>query len=357
MSRMRPFVWLAALWAVLGLAAPAGAQHFQPFIDPGYFQPDFQFFAPAEISDFGGGEPPNTGVYITYDRIYINVTRPDDPFSFNSETQGDFTWGNRFEAGYMTAERTGWQAVLLHIGGPNENFVNSDDTRFVTVDDASGTAITSDIVVPGGIDSINLLTTSSLELNKIWRRKEFHNGTVFEPLAGFRYMNVKDEFQRDEFDEVLINVPPNVNFLLHDIQRSHFENEMYGGQLGGRVFHQRGHWLLSAEFKFFALANFQSLQLIEEQITLEDPDPDDGVTVDIIGPDVVRQTIFQRADMFVWGGEVRGEAAYELTRDISLRFGFMFLDLGQGIGRGNVLRNNNQDVQYAGLTFGVTINR
>ena len=58
---IRPFVWLAAIVAVVGLAQAASAQHYQPFIDPGYFPSDFQFFAPAEVSEFGDGEPPNTG--------------------------------------------------------------------------------------------------------------------------------------------------------------------------------------------------------------------------------------------------------------------------------------------------------
>ena len=69
MSMIRPFAWLAMLVAIVGASASAHAQHFQPFIDPGYFgQPEFQFFAPPEVSDFSGGEPPNTGVYATYDR-------------------------------------------------------------------------------------------------------------------------------------------------------------------------------------------------------------------------------------------------------------------------------------------------
>jgi hypothetical protein len=54
---------------------------------------------------------------------------------------------------------------------------------------------------------------------------------------------------------------------------------------------------------------------------------------------------------------VRAEASYELTRDINLRFGMVFLDLGQGIGRSDNIRDNNEDVQIAGLTFGVTVNR
>jgi hypothetical protein len=56
-------------------------------------------------------------------------------------------------------------------------------------------------------------------------------------------------------------------------------------------------------------------------------------------------------------GEVRGEASYELTRDVNLRVGFVFLDMGQGIGRGDKLGQNNQAVQMAGVTFGFTVNR
>src|SRR5688572_7199506 len=107
MSLIRPYAWLAALLAVLGMAAEASAQHYQPFIDPGYFNPDFQFFAPAEVSAYSGGEPPNTGFYCDYDRVYINITRPDNEPSLFSQHQGDFTWGNRWELGYMTEDDTG----------------------------------------------------------------------------------------------------------------------------------------------------------------------------------------------------------------------------------------------------------
>ena len=88
---IRPFVWLAALLAVVSLAGTAQAQKYEPFIDPGYFgQPDFQFFAPAEVGDFGGEEPPNTGIYFDYDRLYVDVNRPDGEASLGSEFQGDF---------------------------------------------------------------------------------------------------------------------------------------------------------------------------------------------------------------------------------------------------------------------------
>src|SRR5205085_7840432 len=127
---------------------------------------------------------------------------------------------------------------------------------------------------------------------------------------------------------------------------------------------QRGHWLLSADVKMFACANFQSLRVINTQSILPNPDIQniDNTNADFInffqtGGDLNRQTHYYGATQFCWGGEVRGEASYELTRDINLRVGFVFLDLGQGIGRGDLMRLNNQAVQMSGVTFGFTVNR
>ena len=61
----------------------------------------------------------------------------------------------------------------------------------------------------------------------------------------------------------------------------------------------------------------------------------------------------------LFGGEVRGEASYELTRDINLRFGVTFLDLGQGIGRGDLLYVTEVFTRHPWITpltrFGVAV--
>ena len=57
MSLTRPYLWLAAVVAVVSLANVARGQHFdnfQPFIEPNTWNPDLQFFAPAEVDTFGG---------------------------------------------------------------------------------------------------------------------------------------------------------------------------------------------------------------------------------------------------------------------------------------------------------------
>jgi len=266
------------------------------------------------------------------------------------------------EIGYMKGDPSGWQAVLWHVNGPNEYFTNSEYIQRVTPTDGSGTPVLN-YLTPGGVDSLNALRMSVFELNKVWRLKPAHNNTTIEPFIGYRYMNVKDFFRRDTFTEVAVVFPPPREFLQNQTVLAQFENQMHGGQLGARFFRQRGHWLLSADIRFFAMANFQTLNRTNQFSFVPNPDYVlvDGLNLDVIqsglGGDVNRVTAYSRATQFVFGGEVRGEASYELTRDVNLRFGFVFLDLGQGIGRGDRLTFNNQAVQMAGVTFGFTVNR
>ena len=375
MSLIRPFAWLAAMLAVLGMSSSALAQHYQPFIDPAYFNPDFQFFAPAEVSAYSGGEPPNIGFYVDYDRFFINVTRPEGEPSLFSGFQGDFTWGNRYEIGYMTEEDTGWQLVHWNLSGPSKYATPTFQERLDVFNDDDDPPDDPDPILQDRnprwyilYDSVNTAKFGSLEVNKTWRRKEFHNGTIFEPLVGLRYMNFQDRYRRDDytrFDETPPPGPPppgqpnpavpNVEGEWEQLtrERAKFENAMFGGQLGFRYFGQRGHWLLSAELRAFAMQNFQTLNntllIRQTRYTAFNGDPEIELNF--------REEGYVGANEFVFGGEIRAEASYELTRDINIRFGGIFMDLATGIGRGNTIQTNNQDVQMAGLTFGFTVNR
>src|SRR5678815_5155805 len=87
MSLKSPFAWIAALMVVISTASVARAQTLpvshashvgiNPFIEPDRFDPDYQFFAPAEVDPYSGGEEPNVGFYAAYSRLYINVSRPE----------------------------------------------------------------------------------------------------------------------------------------------------------------------------------------------------------------------------------------------------------------------------------------
>jgi len=376
MSLIRPFAWLAAVLALLGTTSSALAQQHQPFIDPAYFHPDFQFFAPAEVSAYSGGEPANIGFYLDYDRMFLNITRGEGEPSLFSPYQGDFTYGNRYELGYMTEEDTGWQMVAWNISGPSKNIFLFQE-RIDRINDDDDPPDDPDPIIQDRnprryilTDSLNTAKFGSVEVNKTWRRKEFHNGSIFEPLVGLRYMNFLDKYRRDtytRFNETpaLPNPPgpgqpnpgdPNVEGEYEQLRQdlAKFENAMFGGQLGFRYFGQRGHWLLSAEMRAFVMQNYQSLY----NTTFIRQTRYDGLE----GSDVELE-LHSRADTitganeFVFGGEIRAEASYELTRDINLRFGAMFMDLARGIGRGNRINMNDQDVQMAGVTFGFTVNR
>jgi hypothetical protein len=273
------------------------------------------------------------------------------------------------ELGYMKGDPSGWQGVLWHVNGPNENIATASVNEVVQNVNPNQTA-TSQFLFPQEIQSLNNLKMTSFELNKIWRLKPYHNGTILEPLLGYRYFNVRDYYRRDHLTEVPFttsngqNNPGNDEFFLNATHLAQFINSMHGGQLGARLYRQRGHWTLSSELRFFALANFQLLKITDQQSLLPNPEINlvEGTQLDFInglgsGGDVNRQVNYHHATQFCWGGELRGDAAYELTRDINLRVGFVFLDLGQGIGRGDNLKFNNQAIQMAGVTFGFTVNR
>jgi hypothetical protein len=198
--------WLAAVVAVFGFAATASAEFGPLFIEPDYFDPDLQFFAPADIDYFGDPAEATTGWFFTYDRMYVAVSRPDNgprPWDL------DQTWGNRFDIGYMTEENGGWLFSTTHIDGP-------------TGEAASAKA-----------------SLSSFELNKVFRLEPtFHNGHI-EPFLGVRIVKFTD-----------YGVPP---IPLGDT----IENNMVMGQLGIRGWKNIGRWKVSTDIRSFNGVNFQ----------------------------------------------------------------------------------------------------
>jgi hypothetical protein len=215
-------------------------------------------------------------------------------------------------------------------------------------------------------NSINSATMSSFELNRVWRRKQFHNGGVFEPMVGVRYIQFNDFVRRDRYGRFFTNAaaqnlptpvptadgPAEVRL----VESTNWENNMLGGQLGFRLSKTYGHWNLSTEMRAFALQNWQFFTAQTHRKYTVYSGRGEGANV--LAEIVDRDRIYNNNAEFCWGGEVRGEAAYELTRDISLRVGFVFLDLGQGVARSNhPTAFTDQDVQMGGVTFGLTVNR
>jgi hypothetical protein len=407
MSRSRLLTWLAAVLSALSLVSSARAQKILPFIEPDAFKPDYQFFAPAEMDDYDGGPPAKTGFFFEYQRLYMAVSRPEGEASsggnptFATSTSfwdSDWSWGNRFEFGYMTEDQRGWLMTVTHVDGPNETFplLQESLNRWLQ-QGALGTGGTGQNANPALLpeftnrtrtfdpalldlqNSINVADYASVTLEKVCRRDTFHNGGVLETMLGGRFMRFNDYYQRDSFPfgnfGRFANMPdgsPSPNFPnfvvpngegpweVFDHRITQTENFMLGGQLGLRYLQTAGHWRTTIDVRAFACQNWVNQVTTVDRYNLRwatigtDTDPGDGQDLILTQR---ANPVFDRASEFVFGGEVRGQAAYSLTRDITLSIGFSFIDLGKGITRGSNLDRSHQDVQMGSVDFGFAVNR
>lgn len=374
---------LFGLATAILLSLPAFGQQHQPLIEPDYFQPDFQFFAPAEYNEYGGEPQPNTGWFFAYDRMYIYMTRPQQEQSY---TEGDFTWGNRFDVGYMTDENHGWLLTAINVGNPNAALVTNVErlNRWVELYDGGGGggggATTSTPVFPEQDrddpfwfdrrymvqQSLNFATYNGVELNKSFRLEPLHNGSILEPIMGLRYHIFRDWTQRQAYQRFTDDGTPVPNLPTPDIALDdatierlstdmwNYTNHLVGAQLGVRWYKKQTRWVLNGEFRAFAAQNFQSMFHEIAQVTTMGTVGTDSETIMTLNE---KARTYDHSDEFAFGCEVRAEAAYELTRDIALRFGCQVIEYGAGIGRGNNFSDNSQDLTLVGFTFGFTVNR
>lgn len=369
--------------AVLGLMVPrVGAQQtfhphnhtVNPFIDPLDFNPDFQWFAPADLGEFGQPPDPNTGWFGAFNRMYYWVPRPETEASY---TDGDFTWGNRVDIGYMTDENHGWWVSGIHVDGPQAfltliqpriNRYNPDDTT--TDDDVTEVFPVQDRndIYTGARDiflrqSLNVANISGFEINRTWRLDRLHYGGVLEPLIGFRFLQFRDYTQRSgyqRFDDTGVTNPfPNDTDVIEEITSSlsQWRNDMVGGQFGIRWSGQHNHWKLSSDWRIFAFNNFQNYQNIFDTYQILYDGVGDGSA--ITTEKYTQRVVYTHDAHFVYGTEVRTEAAFELTRDIAIMGGLQYLGMFQGIARGNRFSPGdlNQEVHTFGITFGASLNR
>ncbi|MHB8972767.1 MAG: hypothetical protein ACYC3X_23070 [Pirellulaceae bacterium] len=375
---------LAALVTALGLAANGQAQLFKPFAFPP-IESDFQFFAPADVDTYGGGPAEKTGWFADYDRLYINVQRPDNSY-IASDKMGDFTWGNRVDIGFVDDDQKGWICTVWNIDGPNKNDIVVTERLNRWMDTGVPTAAAifplddNNLRLTGSRDylvtnSINVADINNVELNRTWRLDQLHYGSRLTPFAGLRYVQFVDHFRRDTYQRYnnsgfpISSLPfwgtsdaAGLGGASAETERltselTSVQNDMLGGQLGVHWDKDYRRWNISGDFKAFALENFQNWNNVDRRVTTfygTAPVAMSDVPVAVVESEDGSSS--NNAE-FVFGMELRFDAAYRLTRDISLRGGAEFLDFGQGVGRGRDTRYNNQDVIMYGFTMGLTWNR
>jgi hypothetical protein len=355
-----------------------------PFIDFDEFNPNFQFFAPLDNTHFGDFTP-NMGWYFSWDKLNFKTARPRTEEAYGAADDG---WGKRIQLGFMRADNTGWSFGTTTISGPNfyEELVVERNNRVAEEDQGGGgggggggdtptpsqddnNPITGqrDYILR---DSINAISLSGWELNRTWRIKENDKGRIWEPFVGIRYDQLIDFYEDAEYnryDDTGVPVPPipdpndpnspgpdDAAIEEYIREQARFRNDMFGGQLGLRWYQKQSHWLLSSELRFFAFHNNQILHSNRfQEITTVDVGTGEEPTT----ATTAESNLWFHNNEFVWGGELRAEAAYEITRDVNLKLGFNVLNYGQGIGRGNDINTNNDRLLSYGFSFGITLNR
>jgi hypothetical protein len=187
-------------------------------------------------------------------------------------------------------------------------------------------------------------------VNRVWRLDMTHRGGIIEPFVGFRYADFDDHTRR--MNQIQIAA---AGFEQLTDQQSYFENSMWGGQIGVRLARQTGRLHLSTELRVMAMANFQHFNQDNYTATrIYDP----TALPSLHEQEFLQFTnIYGSNEEFVIGGDVRLNAAYEVTRDIAIQGGIQWLGLGKGVGRGPIMAQNTGDFYLFGVSFGVSINR
>ena len=332
-----------------------------------------------DIEDLSPRQRAPYGLYLTYDRVYTGMSRPEVN---NSSYLMDSTWGNRWDFGWMNRKESGWSFSYQVVTGPNvyhgyeqlrlNGFTDSevDDDSDVPFfrptpfdNDPYTLERTYDVV-----QSINVGNYSSFEANKTWRMEPYRYGGMLEPLIGLRYVKFVDTARSDDYRTFLAEDPLDPGTIIgesevytNDLTQS--RNDMILGQLGFRYFRNIRRWTLSTDFKVFAGHTFQTQEitryvtttLYEEDVAVGDEPIFDG--------DHTGTSFFSRKNNETpVGFDLRAESAFSATKHLDLRVGFQMIYFGQGIWRGAAINQGNnhdtsQQLVMPGVTFGFAINR
>ncbi len=386
---------------------PTPGHGLNPFKPVG-FEPEFDWFAPAETSGYGRGQKANIGAFFSYERLYWSLAAPEsafigsennpylsDPFwqlvGFpvwpngpgidNSFLGATGSWGNRWELGYIDTDDYGWLVSVLDHVSQGQYFV-ADQPAFFFGDPAR--VLTGSIPgLPPGIDDFelpyyfeqfrikNILQLNGVEISRFYRARRLHSGAYFELLYGVRWFNLNEAFwvQGDGNGEGRQNFSDDSSFSLNILDASEWSlranNNLVGPQIGFRVFHERKRWVTSVSGRFLAAANFHNIRLKANlgSETLQNP-PIEGFQ----GFAGMGLNTHVYTTTFSPMGEVRVDVAYNVTRSVGIKVGYTGLVVGNVSRASNsidydavnllgIKLNDNQIFFANGISFGVEINR
>lgn len=417
-------------------ADPRSYHDLSPFKPVG-FEPEFDWFAPSETSAYGKGPKPNIGYFFSYERVFWSLSKPESAeigsptatgagvsfptgVIFNPNipigTQGIPTiytntidtayftangaWGNRWELGYMDTDDYGWLVSILdHV---SQSQYKEHQSAIIQFDDPANqlqafdglfliptSPATFDIVTAGKIpvrfDRLqvqNIARLNGVEVDRMYRARQLHNGSWFELLYGVRWLQLQDTFTVTGLNSLnsLLTVPISPSFASAAVEyfnpladsrwMTRVQNNMVGPQIGMRMWRQRQKWVTSLEARFMAAANFQNTH--QSTVLGNNLIPNIASFPSLFSP-VFFQGMGTNSSYFATTfapvGELRVNVSYQATRSVGLKVGYTGMIMG-GIGRASnrvdysgpelisIVNGNNNQVFFAnGINFGVEINR
>ncbi len=366
MSLKRKLWTLTLFAAMLPAARPVAGEVFehQPWLpDCCEWDHNFAWFEPI-YCDCSEESPYHTGAFFSFQQLFVTGMRADE--APGRTDFGDSTNGSRYDFGYMY-ERSGWSASILKINNPgvrlNDDNIDRNDFEVL---DLSGNPIGEEF------ETLNGFNVYGAEVNHIWRMEPTHHGVLLEPFLGLRYIRFRDHFDTATYD--LFNAaipgfgPPNTVVAFSDEDyyirdETTTDNDMFGGQFGMRVGRRHGRWLLNVDMRGFSFHNFvtrsyRTVTESNEQIILATYDAD-GILTAVADDELLTETASgetgQDVGRFVYGGEVRADLGFEITKMFEVHVGGELLVLGDGIARG--FYDTDGPFIAGGVTLGFAINR
>lgn len=331
---------------------------------------NYTWFEPI-YCDCGDERPlARTGFFFDYMRLKANVSRSREA---DGSQFGDWTTGNIFDFGYMRdadhhGQASGWLMSVLKMNNPNLFLRNENiDRNDNEVLDLLGNPIGETF------EQLNAFNVYGVEVNRVWRMEPTFHGAILEPFAGVRYVRIRDHFGTARYN-VVNPVIPTVGPANGVLQFSEFDNyidsatftdnDLYGGQIGLRAFKQRGRWRLGTEIRGFSFHNFaertiETADTFTERDVFALYDENGALTAIANGPLESTVTVLDDNDVknrFVWGGELRIDVGFDITKKFSIELGGVFLAFADGIGRGNESLIGESFIS-GGATLGFAINR
>jgi hypothetical protein len=343
--------------------------------------PDWQLFAPVQLQDMEdipSRKRANVGFYLTYDRVYSLVSRPE---SFGGSNNLDPAWGNRYDFGWSKS-KGGWNFSVFNTNGPDKynRYIQRQLNYLPTPHTAVNGTIGALLQTPENLsqifstyemlDPVNAGTLKSFEANKTWRLEPYRYGGILEPLIGVRYAGFRDIHIDDDYEPVaLVDAAGTIVGFQETFARESrlTDNNMLLGQMGFRYMKFVRRWTFSNETKVFAGHVFQNQDVTFDEYVNTYPTPIPlGVPPASEGDR--NGTLFgsSRNKNNTVGLDLRVEAAYKAFKSVDLRVGFNLLYFGRGIARTDTNLDDDslsakadrkQHLTMPGFTAGITWNR